>query len=262
MGADAQQCTDFDPKLPLREKRTINDANGTVRNTLLRLDHMDVHFWNKYCRPQLRRRYYRARGRGENCLECLQSTSIFFAHRAHFSSHFNRTLYAFLRYSFGDTAMQLLIFFACLLSNLRYAEAALKTHIYIDQVPIYSKLAPCAQDRISAIVRAQSSGCGDDMQLTSFACFCVDSSSEFASVISTAVVDQCGATATKATLTARHVIATPIHRLRARVSVTSAPNPTGAVAGNVRSALEAFDSYCSKSTELTRCKCILVCVTS
>lgn len=192
----------------------------------------------------------------------MKVLASFFARQAHFSFHSHRILYAFLRYSFGDMAMQRLIFLTCLLSSLRNVEAALKTHIYIDQVPIYSKLASCAQDRLSAIVRAQSSGCGDEMQLTSFACFCVDSSSEFASIISTAVVDQCGATATKATLTARHVIATPVHRLQARASITSAPNPTGAIAGNVRSALEAFDSYCSKSTELTRCKCIPVCVAS
>lgn len=150
--------------------------------------------------------------------------------------------------------MQLFILLTCLFSSLGYVEAALKTFIYIDQVPIYSKLASCAQDRLSAIVRAQSSGCGDEMQLTSFACFCLDSSSQFASIISTAVVDQCGTAATKTALTARHAIATPIHALRARASIISTPTPTGTVAGNVRSALEAFDSYCSKSTELTRCK--------
>jgi hypothetical protein len=54
--------------------------------------------------------------------------------------------------------------------------AAMKTSIYIDEIPGYSKLAPCAEERISAIVRAQASGCGDDMQLTSFSCFCIDHS--------------------------------------------------------------------------------------
>jgi len=57
------------------------------------------------------------------------------------------------------------------------AIAAIKTSIYIDQVPGYSALAPCAEDRVSAIVRAQASGCGDNMQLTSFSCFCIDQSS-------------------------------------------------------------------------------------
>ena len=51
-----------------------------------------------------------------------------------------------------------------------------KTSIYIDKVPAYSSLEQCAQSRVSAIVRAQASGCGDDMALTSFSCFCIDSS--------------------------------------------------------------------------------------
>ncbi|KAF2448868.1 hypothetical protein P171DRAFT_481908 [Karstenula rhodostoma CBS 690.94] len=149
--------------------------------------------------------------------------------------------------------MQLFVLLACLIGGLHYAEAAVKTHIYIDQIPIYTKLASCAQDRISAIVRAQASGCGDDTQLTSFACFCIDSSSQFASIISTAVKDQCSSAATEAALTARHAAEkTPVHRVRARATVTPAPTPSGVVAGNVKSALEAFDSYCSKSTELIR----------
>ncbi|KAL5380667.1 hypothetical protein DPSP01_007728 [Paraphaeosphaeria sporulosa] len=149
--------------------------------------------------------------------------------------------------------MQLLILFACLIGGVHYAVAAVKTHIYIDQIPIYTKLASCAQDRISAIVRAQASGCGDDTQLTSFACFCIDSSSQFATIISTAVEDQCSSAATEAAFTAEHAAAKlPAHRVRARATVTPAPTPTGAVVRNVNSALEAFNSYCSKSTELTR----------
>ncbi|KAF1967468.1 hypothetical protein BU23DRAFT_291142 [Bimuria novae-zelandiae CBS 107.79] len=148
--------------------------------------------------------------------------------------------------------MQLFVLLACLLNSFPYTEAALKTNIYIDQVPLYSKLASCAEDRVSAIIRAQASGCGDDMQLTSFACFCVDSSSEFSSIISTAVADQCSSAATEAALTARHAVQTQVERLRARATVTPAPTSTGAVAKNVRNALELFDSYCSKSTELTR----------
>ena len=56
-------------------------------------------------------------------------------------------------------------------------QAAGKTSIYIDQIPGYSALAPCAENRVSAIVRAQASGCGDDQALTSFSCFCLDQSS-------------------------------------------------------------------------------------
>lgn len=61
--------------------------------------------------------------------------------------------------------------------------AAGKTSIYIDQIPLYSKLPECAEGRLSAIVRAQYSGCGDDMSLTSFSCFCIDSSSYVNSVL-------------------------------------------------------------------------------
>lgn len=64
-----------------------------------------------------------------------------------------------------------------LLALLTTTEAAIKTSIWIDQIPAYSALAPCAENRVSAVVRAQASGCGDDQQLTSFACFCVDQSS-------------------------------------------------------------------------------------
>jgi hypothetical protein len=51
-----------------------------------------------------------------------------------------------------------------------------KTSLFIDRVPGYSSLGQCAQARVSAVVRAQASGCGDDMAMTSFSCFCVDSS--------------------------------------------------------------------------------------
>ena len=53
-------------------------------------------------------------------------------------------------------------------------QAAGKTSIYIDQIPGYSALAPCAENRVSAIVRAQASGCVDVQALTSFSCFCLD----------------------------------------------------------------------------------------
>lgn len=140
---------------------------------------------------------------------------------------------------------------------LGWAEAAGKTHIYIDQIPLYTRLQLCAQDQVSAIVRAQASGCGDDTQLTSFACFCIDSSSEFSSIISTAVADECKSAATAPAITARDAQPTRnvSGRLKLRAIVTAAPTPTptGAAAANVASALEAFDSYCKKSTELTRC---------
>ncbi|PSN74965.1 hypothetical protein BS50DRAFT_581715 [Corynespora cassiicola Philippines] len=102
---------------------------------------------------------------------------------------------------------------------------AKKTSIYIDQIPLYSSLEPCAQDRMSAIIRAQASGCGDERQLTSFSCFCIDNSSLMSSIISTAVEASCAATATQS------------------VTATT-PMP------QVSSALELFHSYCARSTEL------------
>lgn len=61
-------------------------------------------------------------------------------------------------------------------SGLLSSVSARKTSIYIDQIPLYSKLPECAEKPLSAIVRAQSSGCGDSQQLTSFSCFCLDQS--------------------------------------------------------------------------------------
>jgi hypothetical protein len=66
---------------------------------------------------------------------------------------------------------------ALLTGALCSSVAAIKTSIYINQVAGYSQLPSCAEDRVSAIVRAQSSGCGDQQALTSFGCFCIDQSS-------------------------------------------------------------------------------------
>ncbi|KAF2008974.1 hypothetical protein BU24DRAFT_88996 [Aaosphaeria arxii CBS 175.79] len=107
--------------------------------------------------------------------------------------------------------------------------AAKSTSIFIDQIPLYSRLASCAEDRVSAIIRAQFSGCGDNMQLTSFSCFCIDSSTEFNSILSTAVEEQCALTRTGglATIT------------------KGSPEP------EVTKVQELFASYCSKTTLLT-----------
>jgi hypothetical protein len=123
--------------------------------------------------------------------------------------------------------------FACVALLLGFAplsaRAAGKTNIYIDQIPLYTELASCAQDRISAIIRAQFSGCGDDLQLTSFSCFCIDSSTQFKSIIATAVEEKCVGKRTATVTTSQGV-------------------PTDVV-----SALELFSSYCSKSTQLEQC---------
>lgn len=117
-----------------------------------------------------------------------------------------------------------------ILALVTTTHAAMETSIYIDQIAAYSALAPCAENRVSAIVRAQASGCGDDQQLTSFSCFCIEQSSHISSIISTAVQDYCAAKATTLTASA------------------TAPLP------EVTSAIEVFNSYCARSTELVWCK--------
>ncbi|KAF2635914.1 hypothetical protein P280DRAFT_484278 [Massarina eburnea CBS 473.64] len=104
--------------------------------------------------------------------------------------------------------------------------SAVTTSIFIDQIVAYSELPDCAQYQLSAIVRAQASGCGDNRQLTSFSCFCIEQSTMMASVISTAVQASCAAKET------------------AMASITS-PLP------QVTQALDVFNSYCARSTELS-----------
>ncbi|KAH6644852.1 hypothetical protein C7974DRAFT_28876 [Boeremia exigua] len=114
------------------------------------------------------------------------------------------------------------------LALLAASAAAVKTSIYINEIAGYSALAPCAENRVSAIVRAQASGCGDAQQLTSFSCFCIDQSSHISSVLSTAVQEFCLAQATT-TRTASVTAALP----------------------EVTAAIDVFDSYCARSTELS-----------
>ena len=70
--------------------------------------------------------------------------------------------------------------------------SAVPTSNFIDTISGYSQLSTCAEGALSTIVRGQFSGCGDDGQLTSYTCFCTDSSSVISSVISTAVMTSCG----------------------------------------------------------------------
>jgi hypothetical protein len=135
--------------------------------------------------------------------------------------------------------------------------AAGKTHIYIDQIPLYTELAPCAQGRLEDIVRNQFSGCGDDQQLTSFACFCISSSTEFSSIISTAVVKECSREATQTTQTQR---VTGSAARNARAIETGGAEArrvlrrqAGVVQTQLASAMEVWESYCAKSTELSGC---------
>ena len=135
-----------------------------------------------------------------------------------------------------------------------------KTRIYIDEAPLYTSLPSCAQGRLSAIVRAQVSGCGDAMQLTSFSCFCIDSSSAFVSIISTDIMASCTSASISeiesVRTTTMTVLGSGARRVRPRATaatVTASPTPTGGAKQDVASALEVFGSYCARSTELARC---------
>lgn len=65
------------------------------------------------------------------------------------------------------------------------------TSNFIDTVTGYDELSTCAEAALSTIVRAQSSGCGDGGALTSYTCFCTDSSSQFSSLITSAISVSC-----------------------------------------------------------------------
>lgn len=66
------------------------------------------------------------------------------------------------------------------------------TKNYIDTISGYIELSTCAEGVLSTVVRAQQSGCGDNQALTSYTCFCTDSSSYFKRMISTEVTNSCG----------------------------------------------------------------------
>ncbi len=139
--------------------------------------------------------------------------------------------------------MRISTLFPALFSSTAIGQA-IRTSIYINEITGYSALAPCAINRVSAVVRAQASGCGDNRQHTSFRCFCVDQSScvspptghgciltpirHMSSILSTAVQEFCSSAASlTASLTA------PLSEVTAAISV--------------------FDSYCARSTELAWC---------
>jgi hypothetical protein len=71
--------------------------------------------------------------------------------------------------------------------------------IFINQVPEYSLLGTCAEPPLSSIVRDMYSGCGDGTQTTSYDCFCSQSSSQFDSIISKAIVNKCPSATADAT---------------------------------------------------------------
>ncbi|KAF1980285.1 hypothetical protein BU23DRAFT_5813 [Bimuria novae-zelandiae CBS 107.79] len=68
------------------------------------------------------------------------------------------------------------------------------TKLYIDSVDEYDLLASCAEQQVSLVVRSMAYGCGDGSKLTSYACFCFQSSAYYSRMISTKVTSACSTT--------------------------------------------------------------------
>ena len=73
----------------------------------------------------------------------------------------------------------------------RAVRASGPTSIYINQVPEYDLLESCAEEQVSTIVRDMAYLCGDGSQLTSYACFCYQSSAKASSMIGKHVMTAC-----------------------------------------------------------------------
>ncbi|KAK1749691.1 hypothetical protein QBC47DRAFT_395489 [Echria macrotheca] len=95
---------------------------------------------------------------------------------------------------FAGRPLLLLLVAAAIPFGLGGTPTSTPTPIFIDVVPGYSNLPPCAEAALSTIVRDEARGCRDNSEMTSFACFCTRSYSKISWDISTAVVDQCGGT--------------------------------------------------------------------
>lgn len=67
----------------------------------------------------------------------------------------------------------------------------IQTTNYIDTISGYHDLSTCAEQVLSTVVRGEFSGCGDTYALTSYTCFCTDSSSYMSAVISKDVMSSC-----------------------------------------------------------------------
>jgi len=88
------------------------------------------------------------------------------------------------------------MFAACISAMVLLALASIAatsgpTSIFIDKISEYSLLAECAEDKLSAIVRGMSSGCGGPKTYESFACFCLQSSPKYSSMIGAHVATNC-----------------------------------------------------------------------
>lgn len=85
----------------------------------------------------------------------------------------------------------LLLMAAPLVARAADSASARVTSIFIDTVSGYDELSTCAEEVLSTIVRAQYSGCGDKGAVTSYTCFCTDSSSLMSDMITAAVSLSC-----------------------------------------------------------------------
>lgn len=91
----------------------------------------------------------------------------------------------------------LLLFSHCIyattssLSTSLSSTSIIKTKNYIDTISGYDELSSCAEDVLSTVVRGEYSGCADRYALTSYTCFCTDSSSYMSAVISSDVMSSC-----------------------------------------------------------------------
>lgn len=85
----------------------------------------------------------------------------------------------------------LLLVAAPLMARAADSASARVTSVFIDTVSGYDELSTCAEEVLSTIVRAQYSGCGDKGAVTSYTCFCTDSSSLMSHMITSAVSQSC-----------------------------------------------------------------------
>lgn len=79
-----------------------------------------------------------------------------------------------------------------LLTVVFTSTSASQTKIWIHTVPGHSNLLTCAVYPLSTIVRDMERGCGDGKWLTSYTCFCTESSSHMSTIIASDVLSQCG----------------------------------------------------------------------
>jgi hypothetical protein len=88
------------------------------------------------------------------------------------------------------------LFLSLFLSLFLFISLSLTQKIYIDSIPGYSSLSPCASTPLSTIVHDMASGCTEGGKTSSYSCFCTASSSAFSKIISSAVTSMCTAQAT------------------------------------------------------------------